>query len=449
MPWTIVTHSMRSYREGLSHCFRSGNNLTPLAVLYFSLSLLLTILASLSDAWWQATISHLQQQGLNRLTIEATGSAGLNAETLHSLRASFPSSAGFRVVPQLTTVVYLKSAAGDYKPFLASSAVSSDPLLMEAPKTQNKSHPPSATISKADQIPLVGPNVSPGSRSVGARWTESEGVVLSPDILRRLGYSHQEAIPVEMQVCIYKAGDLNDQWEFSLPIAGTLGDLGKQGVRIPLDRMIAIRRYQYEGQESLQKLKSLNSSTDTTEANLSANVEINAIHLQVPAKLSFETAIAQVQAVDPTFQLSSPWFEVGKKRSLLSTALQMVAPVLAILIGANAVVLLVLVQQKVEADKSQLALMKLSGACSTTILAWYALPLITLASMATASGTILARAVVQGSLLPVLEMSLAQPIMLRTSYLALWISSLFVAALIHSYWTHREMSRLQLDMALS
>ena len=110
----ILPQWLSYYLSGLKHCLRAGNGLTPMAILYFSLSMLLAILVALSSAWWQATASHLNKHGFNRLTMEATDASGLTNQVLRSVQENFPAQSGFRVVPQYTTIVYMMAADGNY-----------------------------------------------------------------------------------------------------------------------------------------------------------------------------------------------------------------------------------------------------------------------------------------------------------------------------------------------
>lgn len=434
----ILTQWLSYYLSGLKHCLRAGNGLTPLAVLYFSLSMLLAILAALSSAWWQATTAHLNKHGFNRLTIEATDVSGLTNQVLRSVQEKFPAQSGFRVVPQYTTIIYMMAADGTYKPFLATSTVTDDPLLMEAPQIQG-----SSSQRTNIQTPLV--NQIHDGRSV---VSTEPGLILSPDIVRRLGFANQSQIPEAINIRATRAGHPQEQWNVSLPIAGMVGDLGKLGVRVPYDTMLSLRRFQYFGSAGVEQSVAHASTHSRSNMKNFGELEINAICLQIPAEVSFESVIARVKQIDPTFQLSSPWFEQGKQRSLLSTALRLAGPLLTILIGSNAIVLFVLVYQKVASDTLQLAMMKLSGASSTSILAWYALPLTTLAALTTACGIILAKVFVASQLLPVLESSTQQPLAVRVSYMSLWMMFLIMTTFVHCSLTQRQTRSATLESAL-
>ena len=252
------------------------------------------------------------------------------------------------------------------------------------------------------------------------------GVVLSPDILRRLGHPDPRTVPPQISMQISRSGFPDDRIRFELPVAGLVGDLGRSGVRIPLKQMQAIRRFQFFGSEAM--------ATPATNSE----IEINAIHLMIPAQHTVEATLADLRQIDPGFQLASTWFERGKQLSLLSTALKMAAPLMTLLVIFNGIVLAILAREKVKADRQRLCLMRLAGASFNTIMAWYVLPLTTICGIATVAGISLAALVFQFQILPVLETAVESKLSVPVPYVALTVVILSAAIGFHGLATYRQ-----------
>jgi len=99
------------YLLGIRH-LRIGSGVGLLAILYFSLAVLLAVLLALTTAWFQATTAHMDKNGFNRITITTTNTDGLNESHLPVLAKRFPVDNGFRLLPEYTTMVHLQAVDG-------------------------------------------------------------------------------------------------------------------------------------------------------------------------------------------------------------------------------------------------------------------------------------------------------------------------------------------------
>ncbi|MBL8891661.1 MAG: hypothetical protein JNL67_16900 [Planctomycetaceae bacterium] len=387
-----------------------ANGVGLLAILYLKLSMMLTLLVAFGFAYWNATSAYLEHQGFNCLTITTTEDKGLDPEHLSRLELSFPNSQGFRVIPEITTLIHVTAASGEPKAIVTSSFVADDPAFREMPILAHQGISQDAA-SKA-----------------------TEGLVLSPDVLRRLGYQLTN-LPSILELHISPAGQPAERHSWQMPWSAVSGHLGKVGLRLPYQTMKEVRNFQHYG--------------SSQRSNPAGPLEIDAIHLWLPSEVAVDSVLAKLQAIDPHYQLSSPWFERGKQRNLMSTTMTMVSPALTLLISANIIVLLVLAWQKAQSDRKQLCLLKLSGASFAQLMAWYVVPQIMLYGFTTGCGVLIASSIYDGQVLPVLEQAVGSSISGEVPIMVLITSIVGTAFLFHALTVHRQIQPWNMENSLS
>ena len=387
-----------------------SNGVGLLAILYLKLSIMVTLMLALGVAYWKATSTFLDQQGFNCLTITTTQDEGLDPQHLARLEQSFPESSGFRLIPEITTLIHITAASGEPKAIMISSFVNNDPTFTDMPTLAHQ------------------------GRSREAALRDANGLVLSPDILRRLGYPLAD-LPANLDLHITQAGRPSERYSWQMPLSAVSGDLGTVGVRLPYQTMVAIRKFQHFG---------------SSEMPLPHHrLEIDAIHLWLPSELAVDAVLAQLQAINPNYQLASPWFDRGKQRNLMSVTLTMVAPVLSLLIVANIILLFVLAWQKAESDRKQLCLLKLSGASFSQLMAWYVLPQIALYGLATGGGVLIASSVYSWQVLPILEQAVGLRFSGGAPIAALVTLIVGSAILFHTLTVYRQIQPRNMESALT
>lgn len=121
-----------------------------------------------------------------------------------------------RAVPSVSAVLYVRASDGKYKPIVCSSVVANDPGLAEVPVLE------------------------------GALDAPSPYVVLAPNLLQRLGYPTREVAGKLLDIrVVHISSDRKEHWhQFPARVAAVLGDLGMDGMRMDLERMVQVIRYQ-------------------------------------------------------------------------------------------------------------------------------------------------------------------------------------------------------------
>lgn len=339
------------FAVGFSHACRPGRGTGVIAVLFFGVAFVSTLLALLALVAREAMEAHLTRGGMNRITIARTGEFGLNGLDLQRLMGHVAGVKGVRLVPQITTMVHLRGRDGVPRPFLATSYQSDDPLLAELPSLWR------------------------GTPAGG------NGIVISPDILRRLGFPPSSQPPGELAMLVAGPGGVS--LESTLGVESLVGSLGDLGVRIAWERMTEVR--------SLQTGMSL------------AELEINAIHVLVPRQITIQSMIDQLKRADPQLQFSSPWFDRAGQREFAGAALAVGGPILGTMLLFNIIVAALLCVQRVSADRRAIVLARLNGATATQVLLWNVFPRWYLSGGAGLAGIIAARLLLSGKFAAVLK----------------------------------------------
>ena len=405
---------------GLSHSRRLGRSAGIIATVFFGLALVSSTLWRVAVTYQLATRAHLTDSGMNRITISKTDSLGLRAGDVGRISLGFSEQTdNVRVVPQITTVVYLGLPDKSLSPFLATSYCDEDPLLGELPSLwQSTDNAPGIVVSPdilrrlggdidgqeatcRVRVAGIGENRFTTARELEsgidfrARETLPAERTTEPEerCVTSAGHSenreHSDAITTQPANRILSPADFTTPYEndenhenhenherFSLPVARVVGDLGNLGVRIPYDILSELR-------------------CEQTKCQID-ELEINAIHLLIPADMPMQAAIKRLKQVDSGFQLSSPYFERGKQREFATAALSVGGPILVLLLFFNAAVAVLLSLQRIRADRRAIGLAKLYGATVSQIVAWSVLPYVAYSFCAGVAGMLTASLLLSG-----------------------------------------------------